>query len=417
MSTMDRNGISWVGNIYQKFEAMCLEVEEAMYQDTAKYVENQVQTVGASVKKFYSEVMQDLVPHPVNPMKVDDADLSLNACADVMTHKKPKAKSIKADTMQLTEDFNGIAGVEANHDFSFKGTNKDGGIYKRSNACIKRISRKANYSTPSEKSRSNTPLSKDLSRASLICEMRDNCELVNDKIALISPGASIEVIGRGSSQEGKIYDDIKDATVSTDDALNESPTSDINLSVDSSGKKGRKLRCDSSGDGLQGESTDTCTNSALVAQMGSYTSSDTQDSQSFCEEVFTSRTGSAGDCTMDVIKNTDTLMSKPRIEVIEQDDKTKLEDSCVWVDGEKLCFVPHSEGKHRSYKKKIRKAFSSKIRSTRKQEYEQLAVQYEEINKVSNPENVVSSAPTVMADSHSKKLSTHDICESEWELL
>jgi len=64
MITMDAKGIKWVGNIYQKFEAMCLEVEEIMYQDTVKYVEDQVQNVGATVKRFYSDVVQDFTPHP-----------------------------------------------------------------------------------------------------------------------------------------------------------------------------------------------------------------------------------------------------------------------------------------------------------------------------------------------------------------
>ncbi|CAN1759360.1 hypothetical protein LINPERHAP1_LOCUS7106 [Linum perenne] len=59
---MDLKGINWVGDIYQKFEDMCLEVEETMYGDTVKYVENQAQTVGASMKKFYTDVLQDLLP-------------------------------------------------------------------------------------------------------------------------------------------------------------------------------------------------------------------------------------------------------------------------------------------------------------------------------------------------------------------
>lgn len=29
---MDFKGITWAGNIYQKFEAMCLDVEEVMVQ-------------------------------------------------------------------------------------------------------------------------------------------------------------------------------------------------------------------------------------------------------------------------------------------------------------------------------------------------------------------------------------------------
>ncbi|KAG2308669.1 hypothetical protein Bca52824_028417 [Brassica carinata] len=59
---MDFKGITWVGKVYQKFEEMCLEVEEIIVQDTAKYVENQVQTVGNSVKRFCSDVVQDLRP-------------------------------------------------------------------------------------------------------------------------------------------------------------------------------------------------------------------------------------------------------------------------------------------------------------------------------------------------------------------
>ena len=30
--TMDFKGIAWVGSVYQKFEAMCLEVEEIIVQ-------------------------------------------------------------------------------------------------------------------------------------------------------------------------------------------------------------------------------------------------------------------------------------------------------------------------------------------------------------------------------------------------
>ncbi|XP_016489432.1 uncharacterized protein LOC107809340 isoform X1 [Nicotiana tabacum] len=50
---------SWIGNIYHKFEAVCQEVDGFVTKDTVKYVENQVQTVGASMKKLYSGVVQD----------------------------------------------------------------------------------------------------------------------------------------------------------------------------------------------------------------------------------------------------------------------------------------------------------------------------------------------------------------------
>lgn len=59
---MDKKGISWVNNMYQKLESLCVEVEENIYEDTVKYVEGQVKTVGACVKKFYTDVVEDLLP-------------------------------------------------------------------------------------------------------------------------------------------------------------------------------------------------------------------------------------------------------------------------------------------------------------------------------------------------------------------
>ncbi|XWS15828.1 hypothetical protein CRYUN_Cryun34aG0035100 [Craigia yunnanensis] len=55
-------GIAWVGNIYQKFEAMCMEVDDVVCQETFNYVENQLQTVGANVKQFCSELMLEVLP-------------------------------------------------------------------------------------------------------------------------------------------------------------------------------------------------------------------------------------------------------------------------------------------------------------------------------------------------------------------
>ncbi|KAK9665865.1 hypothetical protein RND81_14G141600 [Saponaria officinalis] len=61
MTTMDIKGVSWVGNMCQRFEALCVDIDEAIYEDTFIYVGNQMRTVGKSVKKFYSEVVQDLL--------------------------------------------------------------------------------------------------------------------------------------------------------------------------------------------------------------------------------------------------------------------------------------------------------------------------------------------------------------------
>ncbi|XP_057475004.1 uncharacterized protein LOC130763074 isoform X4 [Actinidia eriantha] len=50
-------GAAWVGNIYQRFEAICQEVDDFVCRDTVKYVESQVQTVGLSVKKICTDIV------------------------------------------------------------------------------------------------------------------------------------------------------------------------------------------------------------------------------------------------------------------------------------------------------------------------------------------------------------------------
>ncbi|XP_074276071.1 uncharacterized protein LOC141599843 [Silene latifolia] len=67
MATMDVKNVSWVEHMRQKFEALYVEVDETIYEDTVKYVGDHmrtvgdhVATVGETVKNFCSEVMQDL---------------------------------------------------------------------------------------------------------------------------------------------------------------------------------------------------------------------------------------------------------------------------------------------------------------------------------------------------------------------
>ncbi|KAE9620788.1 hypothetical protein Lalb_Chr01g0006751 [Lupinus albus] len=56
------NHINWVGNICQKFEAVCQEVDNVVSKNAVKYLESQVQNVGGSVQKIYSGVVQDVLP-------------------------------------------------------------------------------------------------------------------------------------------------------------------------------------------------------------------------------------------------------------------------------------------------------------------------------------------------------------------
>lgn len=89
---MDLNfqNINWVGNIYQKFEAVCQEVDDIVGQDAVKYLENHVQNVGDNVKKFYSGVVNDLLPFPTlagSKYESHSVDLTNNTGFSAPGHK------------------------------------------------------------------------------------------------------------------------------------------------------------------------------------------------------------------------------------------------------------------------------------------------------------------------------------------
>ncbi|XVE50127.1 hypothetical protein DITRI_Ditri01bG0136700 [Diplodiscus trichospermus] len=80
-------GIGWVGGIYQKFETLCHEVDNIVNQDTVKYVENQAQSVGKSMKRLYSDVIHEILP----PLNHEGQEVALDRSAKIDTYVKSKA--------------------------------------------------------------------------------------------------------------------------------------------------------------------------------------------------------------------------------------------------------------------------------------------------------------------------------------
>lgn len=90
------------------------------FQDTVKYVENQVQTVGASVKKFYSDVVEDMLPpSSLNPGKVTNSEFVLEQFNHVEVCKKPKPmikkEPLRTDISQLQKRSKAAGSVGNNH--------------------------------------------------------------------------------------------------------------------------------------------------------------------------------------------------------------------------------------------------------------------------------------------------------------
>ncbi|XP_057796227.1 uncharacterized protein LOC131012311 isoform X2 [Salvia miltiorrhiza] len=213
---MSFKGITWAGNVYEKFEAMCLEVEEAMYQDTVKYVENQVQKVGVSVKKFYSEVMDDMRPLScIDPTSVAD-DLSPIPYGYTDVNKKPtpgildnrrdlkKKKNDDQVLLNITAEKGSSnvclfspqsPGIFIEHKSPEKcAVSKKIGVQRRAIG-IKRIS-KSNY--PSKDSCRTTSTSEDKGSKVASCDTRTNSRLASDNMDVTS---SSDFAGRCGARE------------------------------------------------------------------------------------------------------------------------------------------------------------------------------------------------------------------------
>ncbi|PQP98215.1 uncharacterized protein Pyn_30690 [Prunus yedoensis var. nudiflora] len=93
-------GMNWVGNIYQKFEAICQEVDDIVNQDTIKYVETQVQTVGKSVKKLCSDVVQDLIPPLGNPVNHDAQEVAITYNSAISTKSREDLVENSSDEIE-----------------------------------------------------------------------------------------------------------------------------------------------------------------------------------------------------------------------------------------------------------------------------------------------------------------------------
>ncbi|VVA33893.1 PREDICTED: LOC110419733 [Prunus dulcis] len=436
MITMDVNGITWVGGVYEKFESMCLEVEENMYQDTVKFVENQVQTVGASVKKFYADVMQDLLPDSLmDPEKMSACGFPVENIFDVDNSKSSritkKEEPIKPNVEHLNRDSEVISSVKnkgVDHKPSFREQHMydyrtqsaescaeeacldlysrqdhDGNMFNNTNLAVKENPTK--HRCP----QAIPPAEKDLGGQSSSCHEthKGSCEHID---TFITPSLD-EGMACDSTREGRV---IANASQCTADVSIGCHSSDM-IVLDKSDAKEWNEILDSSFGGLSLEpnASDICFINGVVSLVGSSPSGQVQCERYAEKEVSASHPGGSHDSNLDAIESNIVVVQE--METIQQSAKAKLEETCVMVTGEDVHFVRHMEGKRRPYKKKLQKAFSSRMRSARKQEYEQLALWYGDDAK-SNLESEDGVLHSITME-EMKKSPSRDFCESEWEIL
>ncbi|XP_071907135.1 uncharacterized protein [Coffea arabica] len=391
---MDLKGLAWIGNIYDKFEAMCLEMEEVMYEDAVKYVENQVQTVGASVKRFYSEVMKDLHSDSyVDPVKVAAADLSLNPYAHSKMILKANAKKDGRDTnWELSDESKVISGKRKT------------GLYRRP-VTSRKSNSMVNFMPPV--TGPVAPFSENLRNLSSFSQMKKSCQMASGCVDVLSPSAGAEECSRIANE--KLCKPMDDTSLPMSRASFNSPATATKTIV--SVVSAEQKQADSSSDGLSSESSGTCTNSRVVSQTQKTIATGTDSMKSVEQEVFMAHQERLDDYSVNAAKNDDTV--DPDVEIIEPFNESKLEETCVLVEGDQPHFLPQGKGNHKSYKKKLREAFSSRMRLNKK-EYEQLAARYTE--QSSNQEGAERAMTDRPAESNTKSFPVHS-SETEWELV
>ncbi|XP_010522128.1 PREDICTED: uncharacterized protein LOC104800859 isoform X2 [Tarenaya hassleriana] len=338
---MDIRGITWVGNVYQKFEAMCLEVEEIIVQDTVKYVENQVQTVGATVKKFYSDVVQDFCPESSLDSGKSPPPSMLHEYAPVCSFTKRKESTDGEEATdiqkeQLTKDDTWVIRDQAKRNGSamkLRGRHADdysvctspwrfnngSGLYRRTKLGAKQIFQKEKF--PEVKRPYVVEKDSSLSTVKVPREKDLDVETVRSND---SPAEVERFISREPSHN-------KD-------------------------------------DGDGNEHSFTVVNS--IRSQNSETE----------QAVASSLPTGSDDCTMETNEGSLDIgrVSERNTELIQLHSQRPVEESCILVDRNEIrCLAPHGKkhGKTKSYKK-IRDAVYSRMRSSREQEYEQLVNQW-----------------------------------------
>ncbi|CAF1865184.1 hypothetical protein YC2023_054986 [Brassica napus] len=343
--TMDFKGIAWVGSVYQKFE-------EIIVQDTAKYV-------GNSVKRFCSDVVQDLRPN--DSVGKESPVSTLHEYAPVCSSFKKKRE--EQDVTEGKKD--GFAmelrGLDADdYDICTSPSQSScGGPYRRT-----RLGRKQGF----KKEVTRPCIQKDSTSLSMVHRTRVRNDVGTVKSSDPPPPPPGEVARLVSKEECYRSDNQHGLTMVSSVR---SQDAEIRTKDEHSLAVADSVRC-----------KDSVIQPCVAISLPS---------------------GSDG-------KTSSSSVSEQKSEILQQLSGRSVEESCIIVDRDELhCVFPDKEenDKRKPYKK-IRDAISSRMKQNREQEYKQLARQWY-TEDVHNGRECGENLKQIEEDRSSQ--------ESEWELL
>ncbi|CAJ2660577.1 uncharacterized protein LOC123897686 [Trifolium pratense] len=369
--------MAWFGNIYQKFENMIIEVESTMVEETVQYLENQIQIVGESVRNFYSDVMEDLIP----PSSCSAPVLPIAHCAGsgISNSKKSfrvsKKITAKADTKQSTKDssINRDSGnfVKANN-FISRARPHVCGVDIKSNVCSDE--NQQNRKMSASKTATEVALSETHTRgSSQSCEISDANQ--NDE-------ATVSKTGSGEATDfASVGDCCKEIEkVSTEQnhgvPVSVEPDEEKNMSSFSS-----DIFEDPYGYSMvKAMQPEDCSYSTIIVSHPGIDSN--------------------------VIADIDDVTTEQDHKTRRRDNASKLEETCVLINRDELPLFPNATVNIKTSEKKWLQPFSLSKKSTRKQEYEELALKHRN-NENGKGDRVESLCRTL----------SEDVSEPEWEFL
>ncbi|KAJ0230163.1 Uncharacterized protein HA466_0309870 [Hirschfeldia incana] len=425
---------------------MCLEVEEIIVQDTAKYVENQVQTVGNSLKKFCSDVAQDFNPDDSVGSGKQLPVSMLHEYAPVCSFKKKKEDSKNQKTRDVKQEQEGKKDV---FDMKFRGVDADdydictsprqysyGSPYRRTRLSRKQVSKKDD---PFQVTR--PCIQRDSSSLSMVhrARVRDNVGTVKSSD---SPPRGVARLtskdDRSQNQHGlTVIDSVRrrESETRTGDQhglavvnpvrSRDSDTrteNDRGLTVVDSVRSHESNTRTGNDHGLtvvnlvrSQDSETRADNELSPAVVNSVSSHDSEIQPS----VATSLPAGSDDCRKEAgedsvqtkTSSSSVSESEQKAEILQQLSGRSVEESCIIVDRDELhCVFPDrrkENDKHKPYKK-IRDAISSRMKQNREKEYKRLARQWY-AEDVENGRECGDSSKQIEEDQSPE--------ESEWELL
>ncbi|WCJ32244.1 hypothetical protein M5689_013682 [Euphorbia peplus] len=410
-------GMTWVGNIYQRLEIICHEVDNIVNQDAVKYVENQVQLVGESMKKVCSDVVQI-----VEPVRCEAQAVALKGNAVVGTYIKSiigrereqdrghvvptRQPYLEPTDFASTNVFDEVK-IEYHKTVptpweSHQGTELD------LEGTIGVVSTNEKCSAP-EALDLTASLETDSTNSLQSHELINN-DNENSHVSLHGDSSSASVNGKEDSLPSQevveSYGDVGNEDSYASDYSGSSVSSASPPSL-SSNKEEEGTELTFSNSVLPVELTDTFI--SLPSPIDSYNNGEAKTGLSFSDSVISLESTECSSCSTYVVD----FGADSQMETIDLLDNLKLEESCVIVDNTMLYDVARRIQRHRSYKKKIQDAFSTRKRVSK--EYEQLTIWYGELDTESSQDiNEPPSNPVVLDPPDIEEQNSLD---SEWELL